>query len=387
MVRRSAAAPGGNDCVTIPQRCFLARNRPAGVDGLTIAATHREKTMVHAFKMTVLAGALALIVQSPAVAQGVADFYKGKTINVIVGFGPGGGYDLYARALGRSMGKHIPGNPNVVVQNMDGAGSVRAANHVYAVAPKDGTFIAAVNQNVPMYQLLGGGGAQFEADKLQWLGSMANSNGLIYTWHTSGIKTIEDAKQREVPLGAVGTSSDSYIFPTIINSLLGTKFKPIPGYTGTGQINIAVERGEVMGRGGNTWASIQSGNKNWLDEKKLNLVVQIGFEKEPELPDVPLLMDLVQTEEGKQIVKVISLPTVLGYTHWVAPGVPPERIEALRTAYVATMKDPEFLKEAEKLGMQIRPQTGAQVSALAKQVTDTPKPVLAKTAQILNWKN
>jgi tripartite-type tricarboxylate transporter receptor subunit TctC len=252
------------------------------------------------------------------------------------------------------------------------------------VAPKDGTVIAAVNQNIPMYQLLGGAGAQFEAAKLQWLGSMANSNGVIYTWHTSGIKTIEDAKAREVPLGAVGTQSDSYIFPTIVNALVGTKFKPIAGYAGTGQINIAIERGEVMGRGGTTWASIQSANKAWLDGNKLNLLLQIGFEKEPELTAVPIFQDLVKGEDA-QVVKVISLPTALGYAHWVAPGVPTERIAALSEAYTATLKDPEFLKDAEKASMQIRPQTAAQVGALAQQVTGTPKPVLERTAKILGW--
>jgi tripartite-type tricarboxylate transporter receptor subunit TctC len=352
--------------------------------------TWREEFMATKASTTALAAAAtaALVLQAlPASAQSVAEFYKGKTINVLVGFGPGGGYDLYARALGRHLGRHIPGNPSIVVQNMDGAGSVRAANYVYAVAPKDGTAIAAVNQNMPMYQLLGGAGAQFEAEKLQWLGSMANSNGVIYTWHTSGIKTIDDAKQREVPLGAVGTASDSYIFPTTVNALAGTRFKPIPGYTGTGQINLAIERGEVMGRGGTTWASIQSSNRNWLDEHKLNMLVQIGFEKEAELPHVPLLQDLVGSDDATQIVKVISLPTALGYAHWVAPGVPAERIEALRAAYVATMKDPEFLKEAAKLNMEIRPQAGAQVAALAGQVTGTPKSVLAKTAQLLGWQN
>jgi tripartite-type tricarboxylate transporter receptor subunit TctC len=325
-------------------------------------------------------------VSAPAhAADAVADFYKGKTVQVLVGFGPGGGYDLYARVLSRHLGRHVPGNPNVVVQNMDGAGSVRAANYVYAVAPKDGTAIAAVNQNAPMYQLLGGAGAQYDATKLQWLGSMANSNGIVYTWHTSGIRTIEDARARDVPMGAVGTASDSYIFTTMINEVAKTRFKPITGYAGTGQINIAVERGEVAGRGGISWASVQSSNKSWLDEKKINLLVQIGFEREPELPDVPLVQDVVRTPDGLDIVRVVSLPTALGMAHWVAPGVPAERIEALRTAYAATMRDPQFVQEAARLSMQLRPQTGAQVTGLFRAVNDTPKAVLEKTAKVLGW--
>src|SRR5215813_10513881 len=321
--------------------------------------------MPRAFVLSLIAAAAVTLPGGSAAAQGVADFYP--------------------RVLSRHLGRHIPGNPSVVVQNMEGAGSVRAANYVYAVAPKDGTVVAAVNQNIPMYQLLGGAGAQFEAAKLQWLGSMANSNGILYTWHTSGIKTIEDAKQREVPLGAVATASDSYIFPTVVNSLVGTRFKPIPGYAGTGQINIAIERGEVMGRGGTTWASVQSSNKAWLEGNKLNLLLQIGFEKEPELTAVPILQELVNAGDDAQVVKVISLPTALGYAHWVAPGVPAERIAALSAAYAATLGDPEFLKDAEKASMQIRPQTADAVSALSKQVTDTPKPVLERTAKILGW--
>jgi tripartite-type tricarboxylate transporter receptor subunit TctC len=338
-----------------------------------------------------LIAALGLITFALGWSQGtradpVADFYKGKTVNIIVGFGPGGGYDEYARVLARYFGRHIPGKPSVIVQNMEGAGSVRAANHVYNVAPKDGTVIAAVNQNLPMYQLLGGAGAQFDAGEMQWLGSMAYSNGLVYTWHTSGIKTLEDAKAKEVPLGATGPSSDSHIFPTIINTLYGTKFKPVTGYTGTGQINLAIEREEVMGRGGNTWASISSGNKAWLDEKKINLLVQIGFKSEPDLTHVPMLLDLVQGDEAKQIVSLIALPTALGYAHWVAPGVPKERVEALRAAYAATMEEPAFLEEAKKASMLIRPQSGAEIEALVKKAAATPKPVLEKTAQILNWK-
>lgn len=337
--------------------------------------------------LLVMAGTLLLYVTSPASAQGVADFYKGRTVNIIVGFGPGGGYDLYGRVLGRHLGRHIPGRPSVAVQNMEGAGSVRAANYVYATAPADGTVIAAVDQNSPMYQLLGGAGAQFEAVRMQWLGSMANSNGIVYTWHTSGIRTIDDAKSREVPLGAPGTTSDSYIYPTILNGLLGTRFKPISGYTGTGQINIAVERGEVQGRGGISWVSLKAGSQAWLDGHRLNLLVQIGPSKEPDLLDVPLLKELVKNGDNERIVELITLPTVLGHAHWVAPGVPAERADALRAAYAATLQDPEFLEETKKLNMETRPQTGAQVDALVKQVAATPKPVIEKTARILGWRN
>src|SRR5262249_46686423 len=341
-----------------------------------------EQRMISTLAKALLAATCFALGAHTASAQSVADFYKGKTIQIVVGFGAGGGYDLYARALGRHLGKYVPGHPTVVVQNMEGASSVRAANYVYAGSPKDGTVIAAVNQNAPMYQLLGGAGARFEAEGLQWLGSIANSNGTLYTWDASRIQTLDDAQQREVPRGAVGTQSDSFIYPTIINELLGTKFKPINGYAGTAQIHLAMERGEVVGRGGNSWASVQSSNKEWLDQGKIHILVQVGFQKEPELPSVPLLLDLVKGEEALGIVKVMSLPTAIGYGHWVAPGVPADRLAALRAAYAETMKDPEFLKEAEKQSMMIRAQTGDQVQALVQQATAAPKSALARTAKI-----
>jgi len=342
--------------------------------------------MISASAKTFWAMAVVALSALPASAQSVADFYKGKTIQIVVGFGAGGGYDLYARALGRHLGRYMPGNPAVVVQNMEGAGSVRAANYVYAGSPQDGTVIAAVNQNAPMYQLLGGAGARFEAAHLQWLGSMTNSNGTVYTWHSSGIKTLDDAKLKEVPMGAVGAQSDSVIFPNLINEMLGTKFKPITGYAGSTQIHLAMERGEVMGRGGNSWSSVQVSNASWIKENKINLLVQVGFEKEPDLPNVPLLLDLVKEDESKGVIRVISLPTAIGYGHWLAPGVPKDRLAALRTAYAAVMKDPEFIKEAEKTRMDIRVQSGAEVEALVNQVIKTPKAVLDRTAQILKWK-
>jgi hypothetical protein len=214
---------------------------------------------------------------------------------------------------------------------------------------------------------------------------MAYSNGTLYTWHDSGIKTLADAKAREVVLGGVGTTSDSYIYPTLINGLLGTRFKVINGYAGTKEIHLALERGEVMGRGGNTWASLTSSNQDWVDQKKVDILVQIGFKPEPELTQVPLLIDLVKTAQEKQIVTVVTLPTALGYTDWLAPEVPPARMKLLREAYEATMKDKAFLAEAGKHAMMIRPQTGAEIEALVSQAAAVPKPVLDRTAQLLGW--
>jgi tripartite-type tricarboxylate transporter receptor subunit TctC len=324
----------------------------------------------------------AILVATPVAAD---DFYKGKTINIIVGFGPGGGYDIYARMLARHLGKHIPGNPNVVVQDMEGAGGVRAANHVYNVAPKDGTVIAGVNQGAAMFKLLGGKGAQYDPAKFQWLGSMAASNNTVYVWHTSGIKTLDDAKTREVSMAGSGVISDANIYPAVFNALLGTKFKVISGYTGTNDSNLALERGEVEGRGGGAYSSLVSTRPDWLRDDKVKILAQIGFEKEPDLKDVPLLLDVVKSEEERQIATVVTLPTAMGYNYWVAPEVPAERVEVLRTAFMAALKDEALLNEAKKQSLEIRPKTGQELEAMVKKAAETPKPILEKTATILGW--
>jgi tripartite-type tricarboxylate transporter receptor subunit TctC len=333
-------------------------------------------------RLALALAAAALFGAAPAAAD---DFYKGKTINIIVGFGPGGGYDIYARMLARHLGKHIPGNPNVVVQNMEGAGGVRAANHVYNVAPKDGTVIAGVNQGAAMFKLLGGKGAQYDPAKFQWLGSMAASNNTVYVWHTSGIKTLDDAKTREVSMAGSGVISDANIYPAVFNALVGTKFKVISGYTGTNDSNLALERGEVEGRGGGAYSSLVSTRPDWLRDDKVKVIAQIGFEKEPDLKDVPLLLDIVKSEEERQIATVVTLPTAIGYNYWVAPEVPAERIEVLRTAFMAALKDEALVAEAKKQSLEIRPKTGQELEAMVKKAAETPKPILDKTANILGW--
>jgi tripartite-type tricarboxylate transporter receptor subunit TctC len=323
-----------------------------------------------------------------AQAQQNNNYYAGKTINIIVGFGPGGGYDIYARLLSRFIGDHIDGHPSVIVQNMDGAGSVRAANYVYNTATKDGTIIAAVNQNMPMYSLLGGKAAQFNAQKLVWLGSMGGSNGVLYTWHTSKVKTISDAQKIETTLGGAGTNSDSYIFPTLINNLIQTHFKVINGYPGgSKEIHIAMERGEVDGRGGNSWSSLTSTNQEWIANKKINILVQIGFEREHDLAHIPLLQELVTTEQDKKIVDLASLPTVIGYAHWVSPDVPQIHVIQLRRAYRMTMVDEKFKLEAQKLMMPIHPISGEELSNMVRNVAMTPPDIIQKAAEKLEWKD
>jgi tripartite-type tricarboxylate transporter receptor subunit TctC len=342
---------------------------------------------VHCFALAAAALTASLALSAPTVAHAdsVADFYKGKTVAIIVGFGAGGGYDLYARTLARHLGAHLPGKPNVVVQNMTGAGGVTAANHVYNAAPKDGTAIAAVSQYAAMYQLLDGKGAKYDPAKFQWLGSMTFSNNVAYTWNETGIKTFDDLKKREIPVGGSGVISDANIYPNIMNALLGTKFKIINGYSGTNETNLAIERGELFGRGGGSYASLVSTRPEWLRDHKITILIQVGTEKEPELPNVPLLTDLVKGGEAHQIAALVTMPVAIGYNEWMAPGVPNDRVQALRAAYAAALKDPGLLADAEKQKLEIRAKTGEQLESLVRDAAKIPKPVLAKTKAILQW--
>jgi tripartite-type tricarboxylate transporter receptor subunit TctC len=334
-----------------------------------------------------LAAALLLaMAQSSAFAQSdAARFYRGKTIDIVVGFGPGGGYDLYARLLASHLGSHIPGDPNVVVENMPGAGGVRAADYVYATAPKDGTVIAGVNQGATIFELLGGQGAAYDPVQFQWLGSIAHSNNTIYTWAASGVKTLDDAKAKEVPMAGSGVISDSDIYPAVFNALVGTKFKVIDGYTGTNDSDLAVERGEVAGRGGGAYSSLVSTHPDWLRDHKINILAQIGFDKEPDLPKVPLLLDLVKTQEQREIASIVTLPTAIGYNYWVAPGAPKDRVAILTAALDATAHDPVVAAEARKMGLEIRPKTAAELRDMVAKSASSSKAILTKTKEILGW--
>lgn len=318
-------------------------------------------------------------------AQDATPYFTGKTISLMVGFGAGGGYDLYARLLARYLGAHIPGRPTVIVQNMEGAGGVRAANHVYSVAPKDGTVIAAVNQGAAMFQLLNGKGAQYDPSKFQWLGSMASSNNTVYVWSKSGVKTIADATKREVSMAGSGIISDANIYPAILNAIAGTRFKIINGYAGTNESNLALERGEVEGRGGGAYSSLVSTRPDWLKNKQINVLAQVGTEREPDLPDAPLLTDLATNAEDLQIARLATLPVAIGYNYWLSPDVPAERVKILAEAFDATMKDPELIGEARKQSLEIRPKTAADLARMVNDASHIPESVLRRTASILGW--
>jgi len=319
---------------------------------------------------------------NPVQAQSPAQFYKGKNIDLIIGFTQGGGYDVYARVVGRHMEKHIPGQPKIIPKQMTGAGSRKAAGYVYNVAAQDGTTLATADQSLPLQQALEEPGLQFDATKLMWIGNVNADINTLAVWHTHGITSIEQCKTREVVLGATGPNTSAQ-YPQVMNNLLGTKFKIISGYPGGADINLAMERGEVVGRGSNAWASWKSTKADWLRDKKVNILVQIGLEKAPDLPEVPLLMDLASNDEDRAVLRLLSAPTAVGRPIFSTPNVPMDRITALRRAFDATMTDAGFLAEAEKAQLDLNPVAGEKLQQIVEDIVAAPKPVARKLAQAL----
>jgi tripartite-type tricarboxylate transporter receptor subunit TctC len=317
---------------------------------------------------------------APAQADSVADFYRGKTVNVLIGVGAGGEYDLQARLVARHIGKHIPGNPTVVAQNMTGAGGLKMANYLYEVAPKDGTYIGMIANSFPALQVVGLDGLNFDSSKFGWLGTIAATTETMAVWHSAGVKSVDDVRQREIVAGASGKGAITYTLPAVMNEVLGTKFKIVTGYTGGNQINLAMERGEVQARN-NTWSSWKATKPDWLRDKKLTIIVQAG-PRASDL-DAPSLEDLAKAPEDRQLVELIVSGTRLGRPLALTPGVPEDRLKAVRAAFAATMKDPEFLQEAQKLNFDVAPVLGEELQQVVVKVFATPKNVAERARPML----
>src|SRR6202011_890897 len=330
-----------------------------------------------------VAALVALLSALPARAEGPAEFYKGKNVELYVGYSVGGAYDLYTRVLARHLGKHIPGNPTIVPKNLEGAGSLRLANWLYNVGAKDGTVIGTIGRGTAFDPLLGSKGAQFRADKFTWIGSANNEVSVCVAWKTSGITDFEDTLSRELIVGGLGQAADTDQFPRILNGVLGTKFRIVTGYPGGNDVTLAMERGEVKGRCGWSWSSVLSTHKRWIEDKSITVLVQLSLNKHPDLPDVPLVMDFAKTEDQQQMFKLIFARQVMGRPYLAPPDVPNDRAEALRKAFMDTMKDNEFLADAEKSQLEINPVDGAEVEKLVKELYQTPKPLADKAAQFI----
>jgi tripartite-type tricarboxylate transporter receptor subunit TctC len=315
---------------------------------------------------------------SSARAESVADFYRGKTITLSVGYSPGGSYDGVARILAQYMRKYVPGNPTIVVKNAPGAGTLSLTNQLYNVAARDGTQFGIIARGMAMEPLIGHGNAKFDSTKFTWIGSAANEISMCVTYGDSPVKTWQDALTKPFTVAGNGSGSDPDVFSNVLRNLFGTKNRLISGYPGTAEISLAMERGEVDGRCGWSWTSIQAEKSGWLAEKRLNLIVQLALVKARDLPHVPLVMDAAQTEQHKQILKLIFSRQTMGRPFVAPPELPEDRRDALRSAFDETMKDPGFLADAEKSKIEINPVSGAAIDALMAELYRSSPDVLAE---------
>jgi tripartite-type tricarboxylate transporter receptor subunit TctC len=319
-------------------------------------------------------GAAALALSSTSsLGQSLADFYTGKQITMIVGSSPGGGYDAQGRLVARHLGKHIPGNPGFVVQNMPGAGSLQATNHLYNLAAKDGTVMGLVQRGMLTAKLTSPKGVRFDIEKFNWIGNLASETAVTVVWHDSPIKTTQDLFTKETIVGGTGPTIDTETTPRLYNALIGTKFRIVGGYPGTSEVLLAMERGEVMGLGDWSWSNVKTRRPEFLTEKKIRVLMQGALQKEPDLPDVPLALDFVKNEDDRRVMELFLAQKAVARPVVAPPGIPKERVTALRTAFMEMAKDPEFRADAEKTKLEIAPTSGESIDAVVKRIVSTPQ--------------
>lgn len=334
------------------------------------------------YVIAALAG-VTILAAMPAKADTVADFYAGKTVEMIIGSLVGNDFDLRGRLLSRHMGKFIPGKPEMRARNMPGGGGVIAMNHLATRAPHDGTILHMTFPNMGTVQATGQVGVQFDMRKFYYIGNTTNSPNIMNTWHTSDIRTVEDAKKREVVIGANPGITGIY-YARALNEIVGTKFKIVSGYPGGGQINIAMESGEVEGRASNTWASWKATKPDWVAQKKFHVLFQVGRERHPELKDVPLLTEFATNDADRKLLEFLSDPIAIARAVVTTPNVPLDRVNALRRAFDAVMKDPAFIDEATKMGLDLDHMTGEEAQKINNAVLDAPPDVIARAKRIMD---
>ena len=327
-----------------------------------------------------MAGGLA----SDASAQSVAKFYKGKKIRMVVGSTAGGGYGTYARVLGNYMTNYIPGKPRILVQFRPGAGSVVATNWLYNVGPRDGTAMASIQRAIPMLPLLGQRGPKYDALKFNWIGSLNNEVSICVAWAATGVKTIQDVMKKELIIGGAGPN-DTEQFPSALNNILGTKFKIISGYSGTG-ITLAMERGEVYGRCGWSWTSFNNQRPTWLKEKKVNILIQLTLKGLPEIGNVPVVIDLAKNPKDKAVLELIFARQALGRPYVMPPDVPADRLAAVRKAFMSTARDPKFVAQMKKLRFNVSPVSGEEMQNIIIKIYKTPPEIVALTKDAIIYR-
>ncbi|MDO9442734.1 MAG: tripartite tricarboxylate transporter substrate-binding protein [Beijerinckiaceae bacterium] len=318
---------------------------------------------------------------SPVRAQGVADFYKGNTINLIIGFPVGGGYDIYGRLVSRHLGRHIPGNPSVVAQNMIGAGGLKAANFMYGVAPKDGTSLGIIPDTTPSEELLGTNGVAYVSKNFNWIGRISASVNVQVVWNKANVSTIAEAQAKETVQGGSGPMAPAVIYPRLLNALAGTKFKMVTGYGGAAESCLAMERGEIDGCL-LAWSTVKAAKRDWLDQKKASILVQWGNERHPELANIPTMVELGKTPEDRAILALYASATEVGKSIVAPPGLPAERVTALRRAFDAMLKDPDYLEEVRKLSLDFDPMSGERLQQYVEDLSKTPADIIARAKAV-----
>jgi tripartite-type tricarboxylate transporter receptor subunit TctC len=323
--------------------------------------------------------ALAVFLATPIAAHAdpIEDFYKNRQLRFIIGANAGGSYDSYARLAAQHLGRHIPGHPTIVAANMPGASGMQSAAYLYQLAPKDGSVLGIFNQSMAQRQVLEPDLIRFDAGKFNWLGAMATSTTVFVTWYTSGVRTLADARKRDVVLGALTNEGGNAVYPLLLNKFLGTRFKLVLGYQGGNTIELAMERGEVEGRGSVIWSGLKALWPQWVAQKKFNVLLQIGLRKEQDLPDVPLLVDLAKTPQEAAIFRFISSDTAMGFPVVAPAGVPAERVAALRKAFADMMRDPDFLRDARQRALPVELIPGEDVERVVASLIGTPPDVVA----------
>jgi tripartite-type tricarboxylate transporter receptor subunit TctC len=316
----------------------------------------------------------SVLVCTPAGAQ---------QITMVVGFSPGATYDIYTRTFARHLGKHLPGKPNVVVQNMTGAGTLRSANFIYNQAPKDGTTLGMFARGLAMQPLLDMTGIQFEARKFNWIGSISSDVSLVLSWHTRPFKTIDDLRKNEMVVAGTGSGADSVIFPYILNGVLGTKMKVVTGYPGAADFLLAVERQEADGTAGVSWSGIRASRPEWITNKQINVVVQLGLKRHPGMDPAPLVMDFAKNDSDRGVLELIFARQDMAYPIVAPPGTPPERMAVLRQAFEAVMKDPEFLADAKKQSLETAFMRGEEIEKLIDRIFASPPDVIARAVSAI----
>lgn len=311
-----------------------------------------------------------------AVKADPAEFFEGKTVELLIGYSAGGGYDMYARTLARHIGKHIPGNPEVIVKNVPGAGSLVLMNQLAHTLPKDGTVFGTVSRGVAFDPLFGNKQARFNPTEANWLGSLNNETSLCAAWHEADVKQWQDLRDTNLTVGSTGAGADTNLFPRVLSELLDFKLTPIAGYPGGNDVLLAMERGEVGGRCGWSWSSAKSGRPEWFENDKVNILFQMSLKKHPDLPDVPLVTEIAETKKEMQVLRLLFARQVMGRPYVAPPGVPADRLKALRQAMADTAEDPEFLKDAANQDLEITFVTGDEIQDIVVEAYDYPAEVV-----------